>query len=227
MMTFRILSALLNYPTPELKAGASAAASVLRSEAMLAGKQLEEVCDFLVRIKLTPQLEAESAYIDTFDRGRSTSLHLFEHIYAESRDRGQAMIKLISRYRMHGLELQSRELPDFLPLFLEFLSTCRLQEAKKYLAEVGDIIALIGERLHKRQSPYAAVLGAVASLAPDLASDGLSAVSTAHDERDDTPEALDAAWEEAPVTFNDASLSVAERTLGATIPAHRAVNKEV
>jgi nitrate reductase delta subunit len=213
MITFRILSSLLNYPTPELKSGAAEAANVLRSEGFLIDPHLAEVCGFLVRLETMPQLEAESAYIDTFDRGRSTSLHLFEHIHGESRDRGQAMVKLITRYRMHGLELQSGELPDFLPLFLEFLSTCRPQDAKKYLAEVSDIVALIGERLRKRQSPYAALLGAVASLAPKAANDGLPSIDPERDERDDTPAALDAAWEEAPVTFNDASLLAIERTV--------------
>jgi nitrate reductase delta subunit len=213
MITFRILSALLNYPTPELKTETRVAADVVRREGILASEHLDAVCGFLRHIETVPQLESESAYIDSFDRGRSTSLYLFEHIHGESRDRGQAMVTLISRYRMHGLELRSAELPDFLPLFLEFLSVCRPQQAKAYLAEVGDVIALIGERLRKRHSPYAAVLAAVASLAPQAAGGPLP-VGADHEERDDTPAALDAAWEDAPVTFDDATLSSVERSPG-------------
>jgi nitrate reductase delta subunit len=210
MITFRILSALLDYPSPELKSGVAEAADILRGEGLLIDPHLAGVCEFLAHIDAKQQLDAESAYIETFDRGRSTSLHLFEHIHGESRDRGQAMVRLITRYRMHGLELQSGELPDFLPLFLEFLSTCRPGEAKKYLTEVSDIVALIGERLRKRHSPYAAVLGAIASLAPKPAGDEHLLPDI---ERDDTPAALDAAWEEAPVTFNDATLLAVERTV--------------
>jgi nitrate reductase delta subunit len=225
MLTFRILSALLSYPTHELRAGAGQAAEVLRAEGLLTESHLEAVSDVLGRIQAMPQLETESAYIETFDRGRSTSLHLFEHIHGESRDRGQAMVRLLMRYRMHGLELHSGELPDFLPLFLEFLSTCRPNEAKKYLSEVADIVSLIGARLRKRQSPYAPVLEAVASLAPWDAHDGLASANADQEDRDDTPAALDAAWEEAPVTFDDATLSAAEQTIDA-VRARRTTFKE-
>jgi nitrate reductase delta subunit len=217
MLTFRVLSVLLSYPTPEIRAAAGEAERILRSEGILAGSHLEETCAFIAALQALPQLEAESAYIDAFDRGRSTSLHLFEHIHGESRDRGQAMIRLMSRYRAHGLELQAGELPDFLPLFLEFLSTCRRAQANKYLAEVSDIIAGIGQHLRKRGAPHAALLEAIASLAPT--DDDDRAASSTELERDDSPAALDAAWEEAPVTFNDTALSDAERLRGKSGPA--------
>jgi nitrate reductase delta subunit len=204
VLTFRVLSALLRYPTPELKAELAEAERILRSEGLLKAQQLEGVCAFLHGLRDTPQLEAESAHIDAFDRGRSTCLHLFEHIHGESRERGQAMVKLLLRYRAHGLEPSTRELPDFLPLFLEFLSTRPPVEAGKHLAEVVDIVALIGERLRRRNAPHAPVLEAVAALAAHDAGALASAVGVGGDERDDSPAALDAAWEEAPVVFNDA-----------------------
>lgn len=207
MRTFRVLSALLDYPAPELRNAMPEAERILREEALLTGRHLERACDFARGLRSTPQLEAESAYIEAFDRGRSTSLHLFEHIHGESRDRGQAMVKLLARYRMHGLELQSGELPDFLPLFLEFLSICPLKAARTHLSEVADIVALIGQRLRKRGSGYAPLLEAVASLASSDHVARPPAEDTAVDDRDDTPAALDAAWEELPVTFDDATLS--------------------
>jgi len=212
MLTFRALSALLSYPTPEIRAAAGEAEHILRSEGILTGSHLEKVCEFIAALQASPQLEAESSYIDAFDRGRSTSLHLFEHIHGESRDRGQAMIRLLGRYRAHGLEPQSGELPDFLPLFLEFLSACRREQAIKYLSEVGDIIAGIGHRLRKRSAPNAPVLEAIASLV--VQDHDVLAASLSELERDDSPAALDIAWEEAPVTFNDLVLSDAEH-LGA------------
>jgi nitrate reductase delta subunit len=204
VLTFRVLSALLRYPTPELKAELVEAERILRSEGLLKAQQLEGVCAFLHGLRDTPQLEAESAHIDAFDRGRSTCLHLFEHIHGESRERGQAMVKLLLRYRAHGLDPSTGELPDFLPLFLEFLSTRPPVEAGKHLAEVVDIVALIGERLRRQNAPHAPVLEAVAALAAHDAGALASAVEVGGDERDDSPAALDAAWEEAPVVFNDA-----------------------
>jgi nitrate reductase delta subunit len=204
VLTFRVLSALLNYPAPELKLRMSEAERILRSERLLDGRHLEAVCAFLRYFRDTPQLDVESAYIDAFDRGRSTSLYLFEHIHGESRERGEAMVKLLMRYRAHGLDLEHRELPDYLPLFLEFLSTRPPAEARKHLAEVADIIALIGEGLRRRRAPHAALLEAVASLSAMAADPSGLASGVNLAERDDTPAALDAAWEEAPVTFNDA-----------------------
>jgi len=205
MLTFQVLSTLLRYPVPELNAELAAAEQILRREAILPLAHLEAVSAYLAGLKVTPQLEAESAYIDAFDKGRSTSLHLFEHIHGDNRARGEALHRLLLRYRAHGLELASRELPDFLPLFLEFLSTRPLAEARKHMAEVTDIAALIGRRLRARSAPHAPLLEAIAALAPP----GVSADQQLDEvpPRDDTPGALDAAWEEAPVTFNDAAIA--------------------
>jgi nitrate reductase delta subunit len=223
MISFRVLSALLSYPVPQLRAETAAAERILRAEGLLGDRHLEAVCGFIRDLADTPQLELESAYIEAFDRGRSTSLYLFEHIHGESRDRGQAMVKLLMRYRMHGLELQSGELPDFLPIFLEFLSMCPPKEARRHLSEVADIVALIGRRLRPRGAAYASVLEAIASLVPVDAEEQSLAAGSNPEDRDDTPAALDAAWEEAPVTFNDAA-SPAGRlpaTAAAQVPSAR------
>ena len=214
MLTFRILSALLSYPMPELRGETAEAERILREEGLLTDGHLEIVCRFIRDLSNTSQLELESAYIEAFDRGRSTSLYLFEHIHGESRDRGQAMVKLLMRYRMHGLELQSGELPDFLPIFLEFLSTCSLKEARKHLLEVADIVGLIGQRLRKRGAAYAPVLEAVASLVSRTIDDQSPGNSNLED-RDDTPAALDAAWEEAPVMFTDGVLPASQLPVNA------------
>jgi nitrate reductase delta subunit len=177
---------------------------------VLTGASLENVCALLGHLHCTPQLEAESAYIEAFDRGRSTSLYLFEHIHGESRDRGQAMVRLLMRYRMHGLDLDTKELPDYLPLFLEFLSTCRPEQARKYLSEVIDIVDQLASRLRQRGAGYAAVLEAIGSIVPRAL--GQPTLDQAQD-RDDAPEALDAAWEEAPVTFDDATLDATQERM--------------
>jgi len=202
MLTHRVLSAFLCYPAPELKGAAKQGVRILDEEKLLSAKQIAGVCDFVDWLLQTPQLAVEAAYIDAFDRGRSTSLHLFEHIHGESRARGEAMHRLLLRYRAHGLELQAGELPDFLPLFLEFLSTRSAREAARHLAEVVDIVALVGRRLRQRGAPHAALLEAIASLV-EIGAQNSAGLAEENEERDDTPAALDAAWEEAPVTFTD------------------------
>jgi nitrate reductase delta subunit len=203
MLTYRVLSALLSYPAPELKGAAREGVRILCEEQLLRTEHIERTRGFVDWLLDTPQLDVEASHIDAFDRGRSTSLHLFEHIHGESRARGEAMHRLLLRYRAHGLELQPRELPDFLPLFLEFLSTRPAPEAAKHLSEVSDIVGLIGRRLVKRGAPHAPLLEAIASLA-DTSARSAYALTAEDEERDDTPAALDAAWEEAPVMFNDA-----------------------
>lgn len=222
MLTFRVLSALLNYPTPELKAEMVQAEQILRTEGVLTGSHLENVCAFLKQFQFVPQLEAESSYIDAFDRGRSTSLYLFEHIHGENRDRGQAMVRLLTRYRMHGLDLHCNELPDFLPLFLEFLSMCRPEEGRKYLSEVVDIIAMIGQRLRKRGASHGPLFEAIASLVARDAAGKTTVSEESEDDRDDTPAALDAAWEESPVTFDGAALHADQGKVDAAIESRRA-----
>jgi nitrate reductase molybdenum cofactor assembly chaperone NarJ/NarW len=152
MLTYRVLSALISYPDPDLRGAVREGVRILCDDRLLSGQHIAAVCSFADWLLDTPQLEAESAYIEAFDRGRSTSLYMFEHIHGESRARGEAMHKLLLRYRAHGLELEAGELPDFLPLFLEFLSTRPANEAAKHLAEVSDIVALIGRRLRARRS---------------------------------------------------------------------------
>jgi nitrate reductase delta subunit len=164
-------------------------------------------------------MDAQATYIGLFDQSRSLSLHLFEHIHGESRDRGQAMVDLLAHYRSKGFDLATVELPDFLPLFLEFLSTQPLGEARDLLGETVDIVSLLRARLQKRQSPYAAVLRAVEALAPCRADSRALQETVAGEAADDTPEALDRTWEEAPVTFNNATLAQASCGTGCSAAA--------
>jgi nitrate reductase molybdenum cofactor assembly chaperone NarJ/NarW len=228
MLTFSVLSTLLNYPAPELKAHTAEAERILRSEGLLSNEPLQGVCGFLRYVRDAAQLDLESAYVNAFDRGRSTSLHLFEHIHGDSRDRGQAMARLLMRYQAHGLEPAQRELPDYLPLFLEFLSTRPAAEARSHLAEVADIVELIAQRLGRRGAPHATVLEAVASLSARVTNRAAIASVASQEERDDTPAALDAAWQEAPVTFGEAGALPTQRTSckSEALPTYRAMRRE-
>jgi nitrate reductase molybdenum cofactor assembly chaperone NarJ/NarW len=126
---------------------------------------------------------------------------LFEHIYGESRDRGQAMVDMIETYRRGGFELDSRELPDYLPLVLEYLSHRPEAEVVDWLGHVTHIIALLAARAGERQSPYAALLETLVEISQGKVDLALMRRKASEEPRDDTPEAMDKVWEEEAIRF--------------------------
>jgi nitrate reductase molybdenum cofactor assembly chaperone NarJ/NarW len=200
--TYKVLSALLSYPTAELQDAARELVRALGSEQMLPARHRAAIVALIEEIAAADLLEAQSRYVDLFDRTRSLSLHLFEHVHGESRDRGQAMVSLLERYRQAGLDVAAHELPDYVPLFLEFLSTLDRAEARASLAEPVHILAALGERLRRRGSAYAAVLEALAVLSEITPSkDALADLRKEKIEDPGDLTALDKAWEEAEVRF--------------------------
>jgi len=148
-----------------------------------------------------PLLDQQELWCDLFERGSAMSLLLFEHVHGESRDRGQAMVDLMAQYEQAGLQLDCRELPDHLPLYLEFLSTRPPDEAREGLQNVAPILALLGGRLKERQSNYYQLFDTLLLLANSpLRSDSVTPQVKA-EPRDDTRQALDAVWEEEQVKF--------------------------
>lgn len=200
--TLKVLSALLNYPTAELVQAAPELRDVVAGEGIVAGEARHALDLLLDEIAAGDLYDLQERYVLLFDRTRSLSLHLFEHLHGESRDRGEAMIDLMAHYGKHGYEIEARELPDYLPLFLEFLSTQPEAEARALLAQPISIIAALTERLKKRRSPYATLFVALEALANKRADRGIvGELMNAPDHDADDLAALDAAWEEAPVTF--------------------------
>lgn len=195
--TYRALAALIAYPTEALQAARDEIAAVLAEEDLVPAPQRAAIDDLLAELAERDIYELQERYFTLFDRSRTLSLHLFEHIHGESRDRGQAMADLIELYRGHGFEPTASELPDFLPLFLEFLSLLPGHEAQALLAEPAGILQTLADRLVTRKSAYAAVFQALATLANAPAID---LPDTAAEDPDDLV-ALDAAWEEAAVHF--------------------------
>jgi nitrate reductase delta subunit len=200
--TFKALSALLSYPTAELQAAArDCRATIARDGLVPAGarRALEPLIEELASGDL---YDLQERYVLLFDRTRSLSLHLFEHVHGESRDRGQAMIDLKAQYQAHGLAISAAELPDFLPLFLEYLSILPAGEACGLLAQPAHILAALAERLRQRRSPYEAAFRALTALAAVVPDE--QTIAAVLDEPDPDPTdlaALDAAWEDEPVTF--------------------------
>lgn len=150
MQIYRILSALLSYPQPDLIAAIPEIEQALATDPEF----IAPLQPLLTYIKSNNLIRLQENYVGTFDRTHSQSLHLFEHIHGESRDRGQAMVDLINEYRRHGFEPEASELPDFVPLFLEFLSLMDQETSEKLLGEAIHVLAAIGMRLKRNESPY-------------------------------------------------------------------------
>jgi nitrate reductase delta subunit len=201
--TFKALSALLSYPGPELKAAASELRAAIASETMVRGEPLRRLGRLIEALATDDLYELQERYVDLFDRSRALSLHLFEHVHGESRDRGQAMIDLQNLYEDGGLAIGGGELPDYLPLFLEFLSTQQPAKARELLGQASHIIAALESRLEKRGSPYAAVFTALTRIAPQAGA--TIADDTAGDVDPADLTELDAVWEDEPVTFGPES----------------------
>ena len=198
----KIASLLLSYPTEGLKEAAPEIGAALAADALLEPRdreRLSRLVDDLARLDI---YDAQERYVHLFDRTRSLSLHLFEHVHGESRDRGQAMVDLMQMYEAQGLEIDAKELPDYLPLFLEFLSMLPEAEAQDLLGQVAHIVAALKERLRKRRSVYAGAFVALEALAQGAA-DGklLRELLDAPEDDPDDLEALDRVWQEEAVTF--------------------------
>jgi len=167
--TLRALAWLLRYPDAELRAAAPQLAEALYAEAALEPGRLVELEALTRQLAQAAPLRTEVAYVELFDRGRRTSLHLFEHVHGDSRDRGPAMIDLAQTYERTGLLLAPGELPDYLPVVLEFASTQPPAQARGFLREIAHVVQAIFSALLERSSPYASVLAAVLDLAGERA----------------------------------------------------------
>jgi nitrate reductase delta subunit len=201
-LTFKVLSALLSYPTSELQEAAPELIKALDREAAVPPGVRRGLDKLLKEIVTADLYDIQERYVLLFDRTRSLSLHLFEHVHGESRDRGQAMIDLKSLYESSGLRISVAELPDFVPLFLEFLSTRPRAEAYELLGQSAHIFSALAERLRKRQSAYQAAFAALVSLAAEKPQeDDIAALLAKPDPDADDLAALDAAWEDEPVNF--------------------------
>jgi nitrate reductase delta subunit len=195
------LARVLDYPDAELQHHAREVAEALTAVPELRESERAAVRDFLGRLAKDNLYAAQARYGETFDRGRKVSLYIFEHVYGESRDRGPAMIELRRVYHEHDLEVDTRELPDFLPVVLEFCAQLPAEAALGWLVEMTHVLQRIQVRLTERGSGYASVLTVLLRLlGADPAPQGLTEMA-GKEARDDTPAAIDAVWMEKPVTF--------------------------
>ena len=194
MQILKAIGLLMEYPDEFLWQCKEEVLSMVRRDAPL-------LDDFAAALLNAPLLDKQAEWCEVFDRGRATSLLLFEHVHAESRDRGQAMVDLLAQYEKAGLVLDCRELPDHLPLYLEYLSILPEAEAREGLQNVAPILALLGGRLKQRDTPWYLLFDALLNLAGSPLSSDSVTKQVKQETRDDTRQALDAVWEEEQVKF--------------------------
>ncbi len=198
----KIISLLVSYPTAELlKAGPQLHAAVDDEKTIETEEKasLDALIDDLCGHDI---YDAEERYVLLFDRTRTLSLHLFEHVHGESRERGQAMVDLADMYKAKGFAISAKELPDYLPLFLEYLSTRPPEDVHDLLGRTVHIISALRVRLQKRHSIYAnafLVLETIADAQADAAA--LAEILKAPEDDPNDLQALDKIWEEEAVAF--------------------------
>jgi nitrate reductase delta subunit len=200
--TLKALSLILSYPTKELQDAMPEIAAVLMSDTRMTTAARRALSVLLDQIRDTDIYALEESYVGLFDRSRTLSLNLFEHVHGESRDRGGAMVSLLETYREAGFDPVTSELPDHLPVLLEFLSVRPVAEAQDILGDAAHILEALTERLARRESAYGAVFVALQQISGASADTEAVATLLAEPEADpEDLEALDAVWEESEVLF--------------------------
>lgn len=199
--SLRALSALLAYPSEELQANVGEIRRALEVERVVPPAGRAALAPLLSALESRELYDLQEDYTDLFDRSRKLSLHLFEHVHGDSRDRGPAMVDLGQAYIDRGFIMAVSELPDYLPLYLEFLACQPFAEARDLLGEPAHVLAALQQRLTERDSPYAGVFTALLALTeakPDAEALKALLERTAEDVADAD---VDDEWREAPVTF--------------------------
>ena len=182
----RAMAALLSYPDEALIAALPEIKAFVPKEVIALTEEL--ACKDLYSL--------QEQYVSLFDRSRALSLHLFEHVHGETRERGQAMVELAQMYQLHGMSVAGHELPDYLPAFLEFASL--VDEAKELLGQITHILRALGDRLAERGSPYCTVFAALLAVAGER---GLSKARVAPVRAAEDLLALERSWMDPEVTF--------------------------
>jgi nitrate reductase molybdenum cofactor assembly chaperone NarJ/NarW len=201
MKILSVLSKLIDYPSDILYQHGAEIAELITQDESLLEVDKEALLSFVNQRFTNDLLDWQADYDGLFERGRSLSLLIYEHLHGESRDRGQAMVNLLKQYKAAGLDIGVRELPDYIPLFLEFASTQGDKNAKTWLQDIAPILALLAVRLEQRDCNYSALFNALVSLS-EMEIDIINLrEKVSKEKRDDTNKALDKVWEEEAVTF--------------------------
>ena len=203
MLILKVISRLLDYPSEALFNASGELIEVVKSEKSISEDNKKSLISFIETLSARNIYDAQESYDLLFDRGRSLSLLLFEHVHGESRDRGQAMVDLMNVYNTNGFEVESSQLPDYIPLYLEFLSEQDNDFAEEWLGDICHLMTMLSERLIGRECPYSVLFDTLIELSGLEVNREEVAVAVKKEERDDTIEAIDKEWEDKEIKFGD------------------------
>jgi nitrate reductase delta subunit len=168
-----LIAAALGYPDDALAAEREAIAREARD--LPDGPGREALVGFLDWWAREPVDALRRRYVETFDLSRRTSLDMTYYTHGDRRQRGLALVALRRRYEAAGLELHGTELPDHLPVILEFAALDR-EAGAELLADVRPVVEVLRLALERAESPWAALVGALCASLPGLDDDGLAEV---------------------------------------------------
>ena len=203
MIILKVISRLLDYPSEALFAASDDMIEVVNSTNLISKNNREKLISFIQALTARDLYDAQESYDLLFDRGRALSLLLFEHVHGESRDRGQAMVDLGNVYQSKGFENNSEHLPDYIPLYLEFLSEQDPTYAQEWLGDISHLLTMLSERLIDRDCYYASLFDSLIDISGVEVDREEIAKAVSQEERDDTVEAIDKEWEDKEVKFDD------------------------
>jgi nitrate reductase delta subunit len=202
MFILKVISRLLDYPSQDLIDHADELVGVVNSSS-LSMENKAQLAAFIRSLAATDLYDAQERYDLLFERGRSLSLLLFEHVHGESRDRGQAMVDLMAEYTGHGFDINSEQMPDYIPLFLEFLSEQDESYVREWLGDVSHILTVLSERLLDRQCDYQILFESLIEISGATVEREKIAEAVKKEQPDNTIEAIDKAWEDKEIRFDD------------------------
>ncbi len=203
ILVLKVISRLLDYPTAALFSAADEMIEIVKDTDMISQKNKLKLIDFIQQLTARDLYDAQESYDLLFDRGRALSLLLFEHVHGESRDRGQAMVDLINVYNTNGFENNSEQLPDYIPLYLEFLSEQDATFAQEWLGDICHLMTMLSERLIDRECYYATLFDSLIDISGVEVNREEIAEAVSKEARDDTVEAIDKEWEDKEIKFDD------------------------
>jgi len=213
MLILKVISRLLDYPSKELADNSVELVEAVNGSG-LSDANKAELSTFITTLAATDLYDAQERYDLLFERGRSLSLLLFEHVHGESRSRGQAMVDLMAEYHEHGFEVHTEQLPDYIPLYLEFLSEQSDVYVQEWLGDVSHILTVLSERLLDRKCDYRILFESLIDLSGVAVEREKIAESVKKEVPDNTMEAIDKAWEDKEVRFDDPVESGSESMCG-------------
>lgn len=203
MLILKVVSRLLDYPTEALFSAADEMIAIVEQSGELSVESRAALVEFIRQLSARDLYDAQESYDLLFDRGRALSLLLFEHVHGESRDRGQAMVDLMNVYKTNGFEVDSSQLPDYIPLYLEYLSEQSPEYVQEWLGDICHILTMLSERLIERECYYSVLLDSLIEVSGVEVDRVEIAENVSKEERDDTVEAIDKEWEDKEIRFDD------------------------